>query len=105
MGPLREAMDDAQHAYHDMYWQILEFRNEQARGWAESDDMAAVRFARTQKEGARVNDLNEFLTPLNDQKALAETEKGTLESLKTARAEAEQARDAAVAAWEGRDQA
>lgn len=104
MGPLREAMDDAQHAYHDMYWQILEFRNQQQRDKAESEDMKAVRDDRAEKQGERVNALAQFLNPLNEQKELAQTEKNTLEQLKTTLAEKEQEKNTAVANWEQRDQ-
>jgi hypothetical protein len=43
MGPYRTAMDEATQAYHDIYWQILEFRNQTQRNKAESEDMQAVR--------------------------------------------------------------
>lgn len=99
MEPYRHAMDEATQAYHDTYWQILEFRNQQQRNKAESVDMQGVRDKRVEKQEARVNALNEFLNPLKEQKELAEEEKGTLEGLKTTLAEKEGLKDTAVENW------
>lgn len=82
-------MDEASHQYYDLYWQILEYRNQQQRDKAETEDMKAIRDARDEKQNERVEALSQFKTPLDDQKALAASEKTTLDGLKETLAEKE----------------
>lgn len=101
----RSTFEEASHEYYDLYWQILEYRNQQQREKAETEDMKAVRDDRDEKQEARVDALAQFKTPLDDQKALAEGEKATLNQLKETLTEREGTKNEAVAAWEQRDQA
>jgi chromosome segregation ATPase len=80
LNELRDAIMNAERAYWDAQPIIYEFRAEQERAKAASEDMKAVFDAREGKEGDAENELQQYKTPLDDAKSLAASEKVTLET-------------------------
>jgi chromosome segregation ATPase len=84
---LRDDIMNAERAYWDAQPIIYEYKAEEQRAKAQSEDMKAVFDARETKEGDAVNELVQYKTPLDAAIGVANTEKASWESLKTTLAE------------------
>ena len=101
---LRDDIMNAERAYWDAQPIIYEFRAEQERAKAQSEDMKAVFDARELKEGDATNELIQYKTPLDEAIGNANTEKESWETLKGTLAEKQAALDSKMEQWNARDQ-
>lgn len=95
---------NAERAYWDAQPIIYEYRANEQKEKARDEDMKAVYDARKQKEDDATNDLQQYKTPLDEQKTKTEEEKKDWDATEATLAAKQTALDAAMTAWNNRDQ-